>query len=126
MAYSGQLDDAIHCFEEAVRISPSDPYRWAFLSYGATAFLFKGDYGSAAKWAAEAESIPNSHYWPTAILASALAHMGEMEKAGKAVSHLKTLRPGIDSAFVRSRLFYLKDPDQVEIYVSGLHKAGLE
>jgi DNA-binding SARP family transcriptional activator/TolB-like protein len=126
MAYSGRLDDAIDCFEEAVRISPADPYRWAFLSYGATAFLFKGDYGSAAKWSAEAESIPNSHYWPTAILASALAHMGEMEKAGKAVSHLKTLRPGIDIAFVRSRLFYLKDPDQVEIYLSGLRKAGLE
>ena len=65
MAYSGKLDDAIACFEEAVRISPSDPYRWAFLSYGATAFLFKGDYEKAVKWAAEAEAVPNSHYWPT-------------------------------------------------------------
>ena len=65
-------------------------------------------------------------HWPTAILASALAHMGEIEKAGRAVSHLRTLRPGIDSSFVRSRLFYLKDPDQVEIYISGLHKAGLD
>jgi DNA-binding SARP family transcriptional activator/Tfp pilus assembly protein PilF len=125
MAYSGQLDDAIGCFEEAVRISPSDPYRWAFLSYGATAFLFKGDFEAAVKWASRAESVPNSHYWPSAIRASALAHLGEMEKAGEAITHLKKLRPGIDSSFVRERLFYLKDQSQIDTYVSGLEKAGL-
>ena len=125
MAYSGQLDDAIACFEEAVRISPSDPYRWAFLSYGATAFLFKGDYQSAAKWAAEAEAVPNSHYWATAIRASALAHLGDLAKAKEAVAELRRQRPGISSEFVRDRLFYLKDPEQVETYVSGLEKAGL-
>jgi len=125
MAYSGQLDDAISCFEEAVRISPSDPYRWAFLSYGATAFLFKGDYQSAAKWAAEAEAVPNSHYWPTAIRASALAHMGQMDQAQNAVRELVDQRPGINCEFVRERLFYLKDPAQVDVYVSGLQKAGL-
>ncbi|CTQ56157.1 putative PEP-CTERM system TPR-repeat lipoprotein [Roseibium album] len=125
MAYSGQLDDAIGCFEEAVRISPSDPYRWAFLSYGATAFLFKGDFEAAEKWASMAESVPNSHYWPSAIRASALGHLGELEKAGEAITHLKKLRPGIDSTFVRERLFYLKDQSQIDTYVSGLEKAGL-
>ncbi|MGI9389796.1 MAG: BTAD domain-containing putative transcriptional regulator [Boseongicola sp.] len=125
MAYSGRLDRAIGCFEEAVRISPSDPYRWAFLSYGATAFLFKGDFEGAAKWAAEAELVPNSHYWPTAIRASALAHLDRTEDAADAVASLKRRRPGITSDFVRSRLFYLRDPDQIDLYVSGLQKAGL-
>ncbi|MCP4384388.1 MAG: tetratricopeptide repeat protein [Hyphomicrobiales bacterium] len=125
MAYSGRLDEAIGCFEEAVRISPSDPYRWAFLAYGATAFLFKGDYEAAAKWAAEAEAVPNAHYWPTAIRASALAHLGQAEQAADAVAELRRLRPGIDSDFVRDRLFYLRDPKHVETYVSGLQKAGL-
>ena len=125
MAYSGQLEDAINCFEEAVRISPSDPYRWAFLSYGATAFLFKGDYQSAIKWAAEAEAVPNSHYWPTAIRASALGHLGLTDRAQDAVNELTRQRPGINSDFVRERLFYLKDPTQVDVYVSGLKKAGL-
>jgi len=125
MAYSGQLDRAINCFEEAVRISPSDPYRWAFLSYGATAFLFKGAFDEAAKWAAEAESVPNSHYWPTAIRASALAHLDRTQDAADAVASLKLQRPGITSDFVRRRLFYLRDPEQLELYVSGLQKAGL-
>ena len=125
MAYSGQLDDAISCFEEAVRISPSDPYRWAFLSYGASAFLFKGDYESAAKWAAEAQAVPNAHYWPTAIRASALAHLDQLDQARSAVQELVRQRPGINCDFVRDRLFYLKDPAQVDVYVSGLQKAGL-
>ena len=126
MAYSGQLDDAIHCFGEAVRISPSDPYRWAFLAYGATAFLFKGEYDTCVKWAKEAESVPNAHYWPTAIRASALAYMDQMDEARAAVAHLLRLRPGINCEFVRERLFYLRNDDQVEIYVSGLKKAGLD
>lgn len=126
LAYSGHLDTAMACFEEAVRISPSDPYRWAFLSYGATALLFRGDYAEAADWAAQAEAMPNSHYWPTAIRASALAHLGRIDQAAEAVRSLRRRRPGISAAFVRERLFYLRDPAQVEIYVSGLEKAGLE
>ncbi len=125
MAYSGQLDDAMACFNEAVRISPADPYRWAFLAYGATALLFQGSYEKAAEWASEAESVPNSHYWPTAIRASALAHLDRMEEAKRAVAQLQAARPGITSDFVRSRLFYLRDADQIETYVSGLQKAGL-
>ncbi len=125
MAYSGRLDRAIGCFEEAVRISPADPYRWAFLSYGATAFLFKGSFEEAAKWAAEAETVPNSHYWPTAIRASALAHLDRKEDAAAAVASLKRQRPGITRDFVRQRLFYLRDPNQIDLYVSGLEKAGL-
>ena len=126
MAYSGKLDEAIGCFEEAVRISPLDPYRWAFLGYGAMAFLFKGDYEAARDWAGLAETVPNSHYWPTAILASAQAHLGEADKAAEAVERLRRMKPGITADFVRSRLFYLRDPKQIDVYVSGLEKAGLE
>lgn len=126
MAYSGRLDEAIGFFEEAVRISPTDPYRWAFLSYGATAFLFKGDFDEAIAWAAEAEAVPNSHYWPVAIRASALANKGDLEGARAALDRLRNLRPGITLKFVKERLFYLRDPNQVSIYLDGLKKAGLD
>ena len=126
MAYSGQIDAAMPCFEEAVRISPSDPYRWAFLSYGATALLFRGDFEKAASWAADAESMPNAHYWATAIKASALGHLGRSEEAALAVHNLRARRPGITADFVRRRLFYIRDPDQLTTYVEGLRRAGLE
>ena len=126
LAYSGDLDAAMDCFSEAVRISPSDPYRWAFLGYGATALLFRGDYEEAAAWAARAESVPNAHFWATAIKASALAHMGRNDEAARAVGELRQRHPGISCDYVRERLFYLRDPGQVDVYISGLAKAGLE
>lgn len=125
MAYAGDLDAAMTCFEKAVRVSPNDPYRWAFLSYGATALLFRGDYDEADKWATEAEAMPNAHYWPTAIRASALAHAGREREAEAALERLIDMRPGLTCNFVESRLFYLRCPGQVETYVSGLRKAGL-
>ena len=126
MAYAGELDEAMDCFEEAVRVSPTDPYRWAFLSYGATALLFRGDFVEADEWAAKAEAMPNAHYWPTAIRVSSLAHAGRMAEAKTALNRLKAMRPGITCDFVRSRLFYLRDPGQVDTYVSGLELAGLD
>ena len=125
MAYSGQLEEAMTCFEEAVKISPTDPYRWAFLSYGATALLFKGDYEGAANWAARAESVPNSHYWSTAIRASALGHLGRREEAAQAIADLLERRPGLTRDIVQERLFYLRDAAQLDTYLSGLKQAGL-
>lgn len=125
LAYSGRLDDAMERFEEAVRLSPSDPYRWAFLSYGATALLFKGEYEESANWALKADSVPNSHYWATAIRASALGHLGDEKQATSALQELLRRKPGIDCDFVRKRLFYLQDPLQIDLYVNGLRKAGL-
>lgn len=126
LAYSGKLDDAMHRFEEAVRLSPSDPYRWAFLSYGATALLFKKKYEDSVAWALRAESVPNCHFWATAIRASALGHLDQLDKAASAVKELKERKADINCAYVRKRLFYLQDQSQIDLYVEGLQKAGLD
>lgn len=125
LAYAGDLDAAMGYFERAVAVCPNDPYRWAFLSYGATALLFQGDYEAADEWAARAEAMPNAHYWPTAVRAAALAYRGLKSEADAALTRLKEMRPGITCDFVKSRLFYLKDRAQIETYVSGLRLAGL-
>ena len=42
-----------------------------------------------------------------------------------ALGALREAVPGIDCAYVRSRLFYLRDPSQIETYLAGLRAAGL-
>jgi DNA-binding SARP family transcriptional activator/TolB-like protein/Flp pilus assembly protein TadD len=125
LTYAGQMDTALPCFEEAVRLSPQDPHRWAFLSYGAMAHLFRRDYGAAARWATDAVQVPNAHALARAVLVSALAHAGHLGEAERALAELKCEWPEVSLAAMRRRLFYLRDETQIGIYLEGLQLAGL-
>lgn len=125
LAYEGRYDEAIQGFENAIELSPNDPQRWAFLTYGALAHIFKGDFETAVKWSERAGEIPNCQYWTTAHKAVALAYMDEGGRAKRTVSQLLKERPDFSIDFARKKLFYLKDPDQVRIYLEGLSLAGV-
>ena len=47
LAYEGRYAQAIPHFERAINLSPYDPQRWAFYSYGALAQIFAGDFDRA-------------------------------------------------------------------------------
>lgn len=125
LAYLGQAEEAIPSFEEAIRLSPQDPHRWAFSTYAAIASIFNSKYQDAVKWAKLSIQVPNSHYWANAALVSALGHLGRTEEANAAVKELLEIKPNFSCDFARSRLFYLKDKQQVEKYVDGLQKSGM-
>jgi len=125
LAYAGRADEAIPYFQEAVRVSPHDPYLWAFLTYGAMAHLFRHDHETAAKWASDAVRVPNAHYGANLALISALGHLGRRDESEAAVAELLRIRPDLCCEVARERLFYLKDRGQLEHYLEGLRKAGL-
>ena len=125
LAYEGRLDEAIEHFEVAIRLSPHDPFRWAFYSYRALAHLFRGEYPDAASWARKSVQIPNAQYWARAHLVAALGHLGDEEQARDAVERLKEVKPEFSLEFARKHLFYLKREDQIDIYLKGLEKAGI-
>jgi adenylate cyclase len=125
LAYAGRLDESISNFDEAVRLSPRDPYRWGFLTYGLLAHLFSKRHALAAEWAKKAARVPNSHYWANAALVAALGHLNRPDETRSAVQELLLRRPGFSCSFAKSHLFYLKDPAQIEHYVDGLRKAGV-
>jgi TolB-like protein/tetratricopeptide (TPR) repeat protein len=125
LAYEGRYDEAIEIFENAIELSPNDPQRWAFLTYGALAHIFKGDYKTAVKWADKASEIPNCQYWTTAHKAVALAYLGEKDDAQRSVARLLKERPDFTIEFANKKLFFLKDPEQLRIYKEGLSLAGV-
>lgn len=125
LAYEGRLDEAIAQFETAIRLSPHDPFRWAFYSYRSLAHLFQGDYVSAAAWARRSIRIPNAQYWARAHLTSALGHLGDPEEIEAARADLLEIKPDFTVAFAREHLFYLKLPEQISIYLEGLERAGI-
>lgn len=125
LAYEGRLDEAIEQFEVAIRLSPHDPFRWAFFSYRALAHMFRGEYVEAARWSRKSVQIPNAQYWAYAHLVASLGHLGESEQANTAITQLRIIKPEFDIEFARKHLFYVKRKDQLDIYTSGLRKAGL-
>jgi adenylate cyclase len=124
LAYLGRHDEAMACFERALTLSPRDPQRWAFLTYGALALILHGEPQAALCWAAEAEEIPNCSYWTPAHVAVALAQLGRPKDAAGAVERLLAKQPSFSQRFAEEKLFYLR-PEQRSHYVDGLLKAGI-
>jgi TolB-like protein len=125
LAYEGRYDEAIEIFRNAIDLSPNDPQRWAFFTYGALAQIFKGDFAAAIEWADNAAEIPNCQYWTIAHRSVALAHLGDLDRARRSVAMLLRERPDFTMEFARKKLFYLKDPEHLRIYLDGLALAGV-
>jgi len=125
LAYEGRFSEAIPYFEKAINLSPYDPQRWAFYSYRALAHLLARQFDLAAEWAQKATRIPNSHYWPFAHRVAALGHLRRPE-ASQALGALLQRQPDFSCRLARKRLFYIKDPLHLDIYVEGLREAGVQ
>lgn len=125
LAYESRFAEAIPYFQKAIDLSPHDPQRWAFMSYRSLAHLFAGEFAQAAEWAQKATQVPGAHYWPYAHRVAALGHLQQREEVAGSLAELQRVKPGFSCAFARERLFFIKDPEHLETYVSGLRKAGL-
>jgi TolB-like protein/DNA-binding winged helix-turn-helix (wHTH) protein len=125
LAYEGRISEAIPYFQKAIELSPYDPMRWAFYAYRALAHLFAREFDLAFEWAHKATRIPNAHYWAFAHSVSALGHLQRPDDLRVAVSELLQRKPEFSCGFAQQRLFYIKQPDQLLLYLEGLRKAGI-
>ena len=125
LAYEGRISEAIPYFQKAIDLSPYDPLRWAFYSYRALAHLFGREFELAHEWARKATRVPNAHYWAFAHRVAALGHLQQPEELHIAITELHQRKPDFSCEFARKRLFYIRRPDQLTLYVEGLQKAGI-
>lgn len=125
LSYAGKVEDALPQFDKALKLSPQDPWRWAFYSYQALAHIFLGHYERAVEAARAALRVPNCQYWANAHLAAALGHLNRVPEARAALHDLMARKPGFTVGYARDHLFYIEDPQQLERYLDGLRKAGV-
>ena len=125
LAYEGRYEEAEACFDKAVDLSPNDPQLWAFLTYGALNYLFKGEFEKALEWTQRAMHIPNCQYWTMAHRVVALAYLRRDKEAAKSVEKLLKDIPYFSIGYAKEKLFYLKNQSQIEMYLKGLRKAGI-
>ena len=91
LSLQGRYDEAMEKFEKAVALSPQHPQRWAFMTYGALALLFKQDFETALSWTERASEIPNRQFWTVAHKVVALAYC---VRSGRGISAGVSIRPG--------------------------------
>jgi TolB-like protein len=125
LCYEGRYDEALSEFARSVELGAHDPQRWAFLSYGALALVFAGRYEEAIEWADRAASLPNCQYWTLVHRTVALQRLGRHDEVAASVRALLAKCPDFSCGFARQKLFFLKRPEQLELYLESLAAAGV-
>ena len=119
--HAGELEQGCHMVEKAMQMNPNYPGLLRFTAF--THAYCQGKYAEALE-AAVRINMPGFFY-AQAALAAALGQLGRREAAHKAVQNLLALRADF-AAVARREYGKWFDPEDIEHFVDGLRKAGLE
>jgi tetratricopeptide (TPR) repeat protein len=123
----GRPQDTFAWIERAFALSPRDPLRSVWYSSIGRARISVGDDTLAIEAARLGIGANRDHAHNYAVLASALAHLGQMEEAKLALQDLLRVQPGTTARRYRS-ILTSDVPVAVKAYqrlFDGLRKAGL-
>jgi adenylate cyclase len=120
----GRVEEGIERSDLALRLSPFDPAKWTFQIGKARGLFILGRYEESIQWAGQASEQASAGFWTYGILAAAHAHLGHRSKAEQNVDRALQIKPDLDIAFFRRVLPYAV-PEEMDIWLSGLRKAGL-
>jgi tetratricopeptide (TPR) repeat protein len=92
--YAGSIEDAIPAQEQAIRLSPRDPFIWLYYFWIGEAYLLQSRTDDAIFWLERARAANVVHALPHAYLASAYGLKGEIRRAGAELADARKLSDG--------------------------------
>lgn len=125
VAMQGEPDDGIALLEEALRLSPRDPQRFAMKASIAISHFGAGRLEETCRGLHEALGLREEEPLPWAMLASASALLGRTAEAELARQELLRLQPGFTLAGFR-RVARSVHPSYMARFEEGLRRAGFE
>jgi TolB-like protein/class 3 adenylate cyclase len=121
-SYAGAHERAIECFHRSMRLNPLDQRTISNAANLAFAHLFLRQPDEAVRWAERAvlfaKNAPGLR-----ILAASLAAAGRSDEARNVIMKLLEIQP--NSCLSRSRTANYRRPEDLELYVESLRRAGL-
>jgi adenylate cyclase len=124
-AFGGRAAEASAELHKAIRLSPKDPYHWAFCTMLAFSLVLKKDYDGAVEWGRKAIRDQPQVFWAYVHVASALGHLGRVEDAKQMVGDLLRVKPDFAVATIDETVRFRKATDRAHL-IDGLREAGLD
>ncbi len=92
--------------KRAISLSPVDPLSYAMLGTRSMSHMLRGDYDTAADWAARAIRAPHAHFQIFALAAIAYEMIGERDLAEQTLARIQRMKPDFrQSDFFRAFQF---------------------
>jgi adenylate cyclase len=124
LVLSGRPTEAVSELDAAQRLSPYDPYLWAFAMFRAWAHLSLGDFERAIEDASLSVRQPRAPFPAWGTLASALGSAGRIAEARTALAKALELEPRFMSPRLFDDIWPNSDPALFKRYDDGLRKAA--
>ena len=121
--FAGDYETAEKHAERALRLSPYDTMIYAFTKARGDSHLFRRQYAEAVAWLRRCRRENPVHASTHLHLASALAHLGQLDEARASMKRLLELRPMSSVAWQRSHRLFPRD--DYEHLLDGARLAGL-
>jgi adenylate cyclase len=125
LSWMGRTDTAIERAQQALRLSPFDPYNFFAHNALALAYYFEGHYDRAVEAARRmVENSPRFSYGH-AILAAVLARLGQIKDAEAAAHRTLALEPGFRISSMAAMFYLPRDAKKNATFTDALRAAGL-
>jgi TolB-like protein len=119
LVYSGHAQRAVQLLKRAMRLNPFHP-DW-YLWYLGDAYFHLNDYEETVQTLLKMRDQSEAHR----LLASSYAHLGRMKEARRHAKQLLQIHPNFSLAHWRN-VPPNKNPEELDVFIEGLRKAGLK
>jgi tetratricopeptide (TPR) repeat protein len=123
LAYRGEAEEALRRVAIAMRLSPFDPFTFAFCTTQGTACLILGRHDEAVTWLAKARRLNPGYRAAWRLLVAALALAGREPEARAQAAEFLRAEPGFRISSFGAR--HPLQPAHLSRIVEGLRRAGL-
>ncbi len=120
----GRAEEAVPYVTRAIRLSPNDPYIWAFYHMRGTVHAHTDEYVSAIDDLKSAVQAKGDEVWPHLVLVLSYISLGKNEEAQRAYNRAVEIKPDLSTTFFWSVSDTLHPP-YAEKMLDALRKAGM-
>jgi len=122
--HAGRPAEALDSHDEALRLSPHDPVKWAYYASKAIALLLLGRFEEAVETSLASQRETNSAIFSHLGEISARGHLGQTDKAAQAIEIARLKKPDLSISYIDEALRITDDAART-LFLEGFRRAGL-